>query len=121
MKARNLGIGLFEILSSLTYRAVRMKATRRGPLASTGNLGRLSVSKVRNLSKSRIIIRVLTCFLFASVFLLNNLGRTQGTGNAIDALNPGEWLRVANSKLSAVVPTLVPPGSSGPNSVMVAW
>src|SRR5712664_1473739 len=41
--------------------------------------------------------------------------------NPIDTLNPGEWYRVPNSNLSAVLPNPLPPGGTGPASLMVAW
>src|SRR6266478_1909449 len=39
--------------------------------------------------------------------------------NPIDTLNPGEWYRVPNSNLSAVLPNPLPPGGTGPASLMV--
>ena len=36
-------------------------------------------------------------------------------------IQPGCWYEVPNSKISSVLPNPLPPGSSGPNSVVEAW
>lgn len=58
--------------------------------------------------------------LFA-VFLLLQSASLLAADHSIDALPPGHWYEVRNSRLAAVAPTPVPPGSNGVASVMDAW
>ncbi len=55
------------------------------------------------------------------LFVKNDSGWSQAPSNPIDRLNPGEWYRVPNSHLSAVLPNPIPAGNTGPPSLMIAW
>jgi hypothetical protein len=47
-------------------------------------------------------------------------GTALGAG-PIDGLRPGEWYEVPNSKLRSVLPNPIPPGGTGPTSIIIAW
>ena len=42
-------------------------------------------------------------------------------GGPIEDLKPGEWYECPNSKINAVLPDPIPPGSYGPKSITHAW
>ncbi len=39
----------------------------------------------------------------------------------IEDLQPGHWYEIPNSRLSAVLPSPLPPGNTGPDSIMDTW
>jgi hypothetical protein len=53
--------------------------------------------------------------------LLAGTGVTAAIANPIDSLAVGAWFQVPNSKLSAVLPSPIPPGATGPDAIMSAW
>ncbi len=53
----------------------------------------------------------------AALSVAGNVARA----DQIDDLQPGQWLQIANSKISSVFPSPTPPGNSGPASVTDAW
>ncbi len=62
--------------------------------------------------------KVISRCLFAVVLLAT---QAQALAAAIDNLKPGEWYRVPNSRMDAVAPDVIPPGSVGVRGVMDAW
>lgn len=42
-------------------------------------------------------------------------------GGPIEDLKPGEWYEVPNSRIRDVLPNPIPPGSTGPESIIIAW
>ncbi len=49
-------------------------------------------------------------------------GAVEGSGpSLIDSLPPGQWAEVPDSKIRSVLPSPVPPGSSGPGAIIAAW
>ncbi len=51
--------------------------------------------------------------------LLTAAGAAQA--GPIEDLQPGHWYEIPNSRLSAVLPSPVPPGNTGPESIMDTW
>jgi hypothetical protein len=41
--------------------------------------------------------------------------------NILDDLAPGHWYEIPNTHLEAVLPDPLPPGMTGPSSIMIAW
>src|SRR5688572_8836666 len=39
----------------------------------------------------------------------------------LPTLNPGQWGRIPNTKISSVLPNPLPPGWTGPASIVIAW
>lgn len=62
--------------------------------------------------------RVTSC-LIATVWVIAAAPVTMA--GPIDDLQPGQWYEVPNSHLDAVLPNPIPPGSTGPASIMIAW
>jgi hypothetical protein len=58
---------------------------------------------------------ILVCLLFVA------LAVDSSQAGPLDTLQPGEWYEVPNSRLSAVLPSPIPPGGTGPTSIMIAW
>ena len=44
-----------------------------------------------------------------------------GIAGPIENLQPGQWYQVPNSHLATTLPNPVPPGGTGPSSIMIAW
>ena len=52
---------------------------------------------------------------------VNATTQSSSSLNPLDNLQPGQWYEASNSNLSAVLPIPTPTGSTGPESIMIAW
>ncbi len=72
---------------------------------------------MRLVSRTSINILTAMCLVAISLLLLSETSRA----TSLDSISAGEWFRVPDTNMSAVLPDPLPSGNTGPEAIMSAW